>query len=357
MRGRPTAPGIVLARMSAIARCSCGIDMHAHVVPSSFPSYMGTAVPTDWPSMADAKPCHKHVMMAGRVYRTVSDRCWDVAKRVADMAEMGLGIQAISPMPELLSYWMAPEPAYDLLRYINDQMAEMIAHSDGRLVGLGALPLQDMDRALTELHRLKRELGFAGVEIGSNINGKPIGSPDFAAFFAEVEKLDMAVFVHALRPAGMDRLVGPAQLQQVLAYPTDVGLAAASAITSNLLLRHPRLRIAFSHGGGTLASLLPRLQEGYRVFPALQESMEDTPIRQARQFYYDALVYDDPTLLHLIAKFGATQIMLGTDYPFAFHDRIPTARAASAIADDATRDLILHGNARRFLDLGEPIPQ
>jgi aminocarboxymuconate-semialdehyde decarboxylase len=343
--------------VSAIARCGCGIDIHAHVVPASFPSYMGAAVPADWPSMADAKPCHKHVMMAGRVYRTVSDRCWDVAKRVTDMAEMELGVQAISPMPELLSYWMAPEPATDLLRYINDQMAEMIAHSGGRLIALGAVPLQDIDRAIAELHRLKHELGFAGIEIGSNINGKPIGSPDFDGFFAEVEKLDMAVFVHALRPSGMDRLVGPAQLQQVLAYPTDVGLAAASVITSNLLLRHPRLRMAFSHGGGTLASLLPRLQEGYQVFPVLQESIQESPTLQARRLYYDALVYDDPTLLHLIGKFGATQLMLGTDYPFAFHDRTPAARAASAISDEATRNLVLHANARRFLGLDEQASQ
>lgn len=202
-------------------------------------SYMGAAVPAGWPSMAEAKPCHKHVMMAGRIYRTVSDRCWDVGKRVADMAEMGLGRQAISPMPELLSYWMEPAAANDLLRYINDQIAEMVSHSGGRLTGLGAVPLQDIDLAIAELHRLKHGLGFAGIEIGSNINGKPVGAPEFDGFFAEVEKLDMAVFVHALRPAGMDRLVGPAQLQQVLAYPTDIGLAAASVITSNLLLRRP----------------------------------------------------------------------------------------------------------------------
>ena len=64
------------------------------------------------------------------------------------MDEMGLSLQAISPMPELLSYWMDPEPADELLRYINDQVAEMISHSGGRLVGLGAIPLQDMDRAI-----------------------------------------------------------------------------------------------------------------------------------------------------------------------------------------------------------------
>ena len=88
----------------------------------------------------------------------------------------------------------------------------------------------------------------------------------------------------------MDRLVGPGQLQQVLAYPTDVGLAAASVITSNLVLRHPRLRIAFSHGGGTLGLLLPRLEEGRRVFPALAEAVEVAPTEQARRLFYDALV-------------------------------------------------------------------
>src|SRR5882762_529679 len=122
--------------------CSCGVDVHAHVVPMSFPRYLKGATPADWPSTETAQACHRHVMMAGRVYRTVSDRCWDVPKRIADMEEMGLRIQAISPMPELLSYWMDLQPADDLLRYINDQIAEMLSHAEGRLVGLGAVPLQ-----------------------------------------------------------------------------------------------------------------------------------------------------------------------------------------------------------------------
>jgi len=287
----------------------------------------------------------------GKNYRTVSDRCWDAAKRITDMETMGIGIQAISPMPELLSYWMEIDAADDLLRYINDRLAELVAASGGRMIGLGAIPLQDQDRAIAELHRIRHSLGFAGVEIGSNVNGVPIGSPDFDFFFAEAQALDAAIFVHALRPTGMDRLFGPKPLQQVLAYPTDVGLAAASVICSNVMLRFPRLRIAFSHGGGTLASLLPRLDEGYRKFPALKESILESPRLQARRLYYDTLVYDEPTLVHLVSLFGDTQLMVGTDYPFGFHEREPVARVQSAITDLKMQRRILWQNAQEFLGL------
>jgi aminocarboxymuconate-semialdehyde decarboxylase len=299
------------------------------------------------------KPCHAHVMISGKVYRTVSDKCWDVPKRVADMEEMGLSLQAVSPMPELLSYWMPAGDAAELLRYINDQTAEMVAASDGRLVGLGAVPLQDLDLAAAELHRVKEELGFSGIEIGSNVNGVPVGHPSLDPFFAEVERLNMAVFVHALRPVGMERLVGPKNLQQVLAYPTDVGLAAASVICSNLMLRRPRLRIAFSHGGGTLASLLPRLEQGWKVFPAVHEAVSASPSEQARLLYYDALVFDTPMLRHLVAQFGDDRVMVGTDYPFAFHDSEPVRRVCEAVEDEAARERILHRNARAFLGLPE----
>ncbi|MYM25405.1 amidohydrolase family protein [Duganella sp. FT135W] len=333
------------------ASCSCGIDIHSHVVPEHFPAYLGSAAPADWPSMAPAHECHRHVVISGKVYRTVSERCWSTTRRIEDMDAMGLSLQVISPMPELLSYWMAPAAAAQLLRYINEQLAEMVALSGGRLCALGALPLQDMDLALAELDYVIDTLGFAGVEIGSNINGKPPGAPEFAPFFAAAEAKGAAVFVHALRPAGKERLVGPAQLQQALGYPTDVGLAAASVLTTNLIERHPKLRIAFSHGGGTLAALLPRLEQARRVFPALQDAMPSRPSEQARRLFYDALVFDTPTLQHLLARFGESQLMIGTDYPFAFHERQPLAAINDAVADVVLRAKLITHNAERFLGL------
>jgi aminocarboxymuconate-semialdehyde decarboxylase len=344
-------PSPIEAPMTMDSKCGCGIDVHCHVVPASFPRSLRTPAPASWPDMADAHACHKHVMIDGKVYRTVSDRCWDVDKRIADMNEMGVALQIVSPMPELFSYWMDAHAADDLLRYINDQIAEMVAHSQGRIAGFGAVALQDAELAARELRRMMGDLGFVGVEIGSNVNGRPIGAPEFDPFFALAEELGAAVFVHAVRPAGMDRLVGPPALQQVLGYPTDIGLAAASVITSNLMLRRPNLRIAFSHGGGTLGLLLPRLQQGAQSFPALQQALQATPRQQARKLFYDALVYDEDALRYLTALFGDTQIMLGTDYPFGFHERDPVARVNAAFADEAIREKLIVSNARRFLGL------
>ena len=142
----------------------------------------------------------------------------------------------------------------------------------------------------------------------------------------------------------------------MLGYPGDVGLAAASVLTSNLIERHPGLRMAFSHGGGTLAMLLPRLQQGWQVFPALAESIAAASRDQARKLFYDTLVFDTPTLRHLVSVFGETQLMLGTDYPFNFHEHQPVAAIDAAGFDTTTRDLLLRANAQRFLRLPELEP-
>ncbi len=330
--------------------CSCGVDVHAHVVPEHFPRYLGNRMPAEWPSMTPAQACHAHVMIADKVFRTVSDQCWSSTRRLADLAGLGLTHQAISPMPELLSYWFEPDAGAQMASFLNDTIAAMAGESQGRLIGLGAVPLQDVDLAIAELGRLMDQPAFAGVEIGSNVNGVPIGHARFDPFFEACESLGAAVFVHALKPAGMDRLVGPAALQQVLAYPTDVGLAAASVITGNLIERRPGLRIAFSHGGGSLAMLLPRLEQAVGVFKPLQESLLAAPSAQARKLYYDTLVFDDDALRYLVQRFGDTQLMIGTDYPFNFSDSRPVERIAAASADSDVRDRLVRGNAMRFLN-------
>ena len=327
------------------------IDVHTHVVPENFPAYAGRGRDVPWPSMAAAHACHRHVMISGKVYRTVSEGCWSVPRRIEDMNGMRVACQALSPMPELLSYWLPLEDARVLIRYLNDQIAAMVERAPGRFVGLGAVPLQDADAAIDELQYIQKELRFSGVEIASHVNGTSIGDPRFEPFFAAAEEMGAAVFVHALRPAGQERIVGPFS-EQAVCFPGDIALACASMITGGVAARHPRLRIAFSHGGGAMAMLLPRLVHAWKMTPKARELLAESPAVSARRFYYDQLVFDPAAVRLLIERFGASQILVGSDYPFAMGDPDPVASLEGVGLDEATRFAVSAGNARRFLALG-----
>lgn len=323
------------------------IDVHTHVVPRDFPPYRGLRAGVRWPSMVEVQPCHRHVMLDGAVYRTVSHQCWDAEVRSADMERMGLGMQVLSPMPELLSYWLEGDDGQALARYINESIATLVQAAPRRFAGLGTVPLQDVECAIEELDILLHQFGLAGVEVGSNVQGVPIGDARFLPFFQAAERWGAAVFVHALRPCGMERLVGPPVLEQALAFPGEVGLAAASMITGGTLAACPDLRIAFSHGGGTLGLLLPRLRHAWKSFPMLTQAIALDPLDAVRRMYYDTLVYDEATLGYLLATFGAERLLLGSDYPFAIMDADPVARLTAL--PEPVREAVRHHNARCWL--------
>ena len=108
------------------------IDVHTHIVPENFPAYKGKGKDVPWPSMAPAHACHRHVMISGKVYRTVADGSWSVPRRIEDMGAMRITRQAISPMPELLSYWLPLDDAKTMIRFLNDEIARMISLSPDR---------------------------------------------------------------------------------------------------------------------------------------------------------------------------------------------------------------------------------
>ncbi len=326
------------------------IDVHTHIVPEQFPAYGGATPEIPWPTMAPAHACHQHVMISGKVYRTVNDGAWSVPRRIEGMNAMRVGRQVLSPMPELLSYWLPADDGRVLIRYLNDQIAAMVSAAPDRFIGLGALPLQDMDMALRELEYVKGTLGFAGVEIATHVNGVSIGDARFEPFFAAAEKLGASIFVHALRPIGQDRIVGPLA-EQAVAFPADIGMAVAAIITGGIAARHPQLRIAFSHGGGAFSMMLPRIAHAWRMMPKAKETMPESPEVYARKFFYDCVVFDPKLVQLLIASYGAGQILVGSDYPFAMGEGDPIGLLERSGLDAAVLAAITSGNARRFLGM------
>lgn len=320
------------------------IDIHTHIVPENFPAYAGKGRDVPWPAMAEAHACHRHVMISGKVYRTVADGSWSVPRRIEAMGAMRVARQALSPMPELLSYWLPLEDGKALIRYLNEQIAEMIALAPQRFIGLGAVPLQDIDSALRELEFTVKNLKFAGVEIASHVNGVSIGDARFEPFFAEAERIGAAIFVHALRPAGQDRIVG-AFAEQAVCFPGDIALAAASMITGGIAARHPKLRIAFSHGGGALSVLV----HAWNAIPKAKESLAESPAVYARRFFYDALVFDPAAVRFVIDSFGSTQVCIGSDYPFNMGDNDPLGTVEKTGLDAGILAAVSSANAQRFL--------
>ena len=324
------------------------IDVHTHIVPEKFPAYTGVGRNVPWPSMAPAHACHCHVMIQGKVYRTVHQSAWLTHERVSDMDRQTVGVQCLSPMPELLSYWLPSADAQVLIRFLNDEIARMVSRYPTRFIGLGAVPLQDPDLSLRELEYVMDELKFPGIEIASHVNGVSIGDRRFDAFFAAAEKMGAAIFVHALRPIGQDRLVGPVT-EQAMCFPGEIGLAAASMISGGIAARHPNLRLAFSHGGGVFSILLARMTHAWRMMPKMKETMPEEPGVYARRFFYDTILFDTSALKHVINTFGASQVLVGSDYPFNMGDPDPVGTVQKTGLDASTVRAIQSENALRFL--------
>src|SRR5690606_17998018 len=119
--------------------------------------------------------------------RSIEHDCWDPTRRVEQMGAMGVQRQVLSPMPELLSYWLPADDARDLASFMNERIAEMVQAAPDRFHGLGMVTLQEPELAAAQLGGIVRDLGLRGVEIGSNVNGRPLGDPAFEPFFAEAE--------------------------------------------------------------------------------------------------------------------------------------------------------------------------
>jgi aminocarboxymuconate-semialdehyde decarboxylase len=329
------------------------IDMHTHIVPENFPPVGSRAAGDLWPRM-EPQPddgsgfARSNVIISGRNFRTVLDRCWSTDRRIAEMPDLGIDRQVLSPMPELLAYRLEPGDGQALGRHLSETIVRMVDANPDRFYGLGAVPLQDVELAAKELSHLKG-LGLPGVEILSNIQGLSPGDPKFLPFFKEAESLGMAVFIHSQHPTFTDRIVGPGAWVNAVGFPTEAALAATSLIGGGTLEACPDLRVCISHGGGTLSQILPRLD--YFHSNSTQDKSAKTPTEYARQMYYDDILFSNQSLRLLIDTVGTSQVVVGSDYPFQFRPQAPAEEYAALGLTPDEIEAISSANCLRFLGL------
>jgi aminocarboxymuconate-semialdehyde decarboxylase len=330
------------------------IDIHSHVVPQELPGDPTGGAIAAWPSVVcEACRTKAQVFMGKRPFREIDDRSWSSSRRIEDMDRDGVAAQALSPMPELLSYWLDPGPALELARHVNGAIAGMVAARPDRFFGLGTVPLQDPELAANEVRDLKVRFGLVGVEVGSNVAGAYLGDARFDPFFAACEAEGLAIFVHSLHPLSARDLARHPMLAPFAGFTVDTGLCAASLIMDGVPERFPGLRIGFSHGGGVLAPLLHRMEFGWGSTSGFEGRLPQSPKAYARRFFYDSLVYDQAYLQHLATQIAPDQICLGTDYPYLIQQPDPRGFIAAAAALPGASETIWSDAARRFLGVSQ----
>lgn len=327
------------------------IDVHTHICAPTFPDDPTGGLEPGWPCMA-CSAGGASVMIDGRLFRTLDDRSWNIARRIEDMDRDGVSVQALSPMPELLSYWFDEQRTLLMCDHMNGFIGEAVAQAPDRFCGLGMVPLQFPRTAAAYLPRLKGKFGMHGVEIGSNILGTLPGDRRHDPFFAAAQDLDLAIFIHALHPLATTTVAQPAWFTPAIGFPLDVGMAAASVIGEGVTERFPRLRIGFSHGGGALASILGRMDRAWGMTSGFGGALSRTPSAVAGDLFYDSNVYDPATLRHLIGDVAPGHVFLGTDYPYDIMQTDPLSYLRKVDSPQPLSPSLTRDAAIEFLGLG-----
>lgn len=326
------------------------IDIHTHFVPGSIPQAAGRN--PLWPSIERRGTDGAAVMVGGKVFRIIDSRSWDAARRIDDMSADDVDVQVISPMPELLSHWFPAADADALCRHINQGIAELCHANPKKFIGIGMAPMQDAPLVIKRLDEIK-SLGLRGIEIGSHINGIPLGDIRLHEIYAAAEQADLMVMVHPLHPLGLDRMGGRPELAAVAAFPLETAFAAVSLMTNGVTERFPELRILLSHGGGALPWILPRLRHARAVGPPLDSLFPRDPGEMVKSFYYDTILYDEAALDYLVTKVGEDRVVAGSDYPFTIKQDRPAEFAEQVLG--LPRETFT-GNAMGLLGLKAKAP-
>ncbi|XXF77873.1 amidohydrolase family protein [Myxococcaceae bacterium GXIMD 01537] len=327
------------------------VDLHTHLLPAELPRFAERYGYGGFIQLDHHAPCRARMLRDdGKFFREVESNCWDPVKRIEECDAAGVRVQVLSTVPVMFSYWAKPEHGLDLSRFLNDHLASVVRAHPRRFVGLGTVPLQAPDLAVRELERCVRELGLAGVQIGSHVNDWNLSDERLFPFFEAAEALGACIFIH---PWDM---MGEARMQKywlpwLVGMPAEVSLALCSLIFGGVMERLPRLRFAFAHGGGSFPGTLGRIEHGFEARPDLC-AIDNTvsPREYLGRFWVDSLVHDAATLRFILGLFGPEKVALGTDYPFPLGELKPGALIDSlSELTPATRERLLWRNAFDWL--------
>jgi aminocarboxymuconate-semialdehyde decarboxylase len=325
-------------------------DVHAHLLLPSVQEQVEQRAPE---LVAEAAALEKRrnglasLQASGRMIGERIGKLIDVHARLAAMDEQGIDRQWVSPSPNHFYPWAPEGLAVWTAAEANRLVAEHVAAAPDRLIGLGLVPLQHPERIVELLDDSVLGRGLAGVEISSFAGDVELSDPRLEPFWARAAELGCVVFLH---PFGctLDERLDKFYLSNTVGQPVENAVALSHLIFSGVLDRHPGLRIVAAHGGGYLPTAIGRSDRAWAVRPEAR-GCEHAPSTYLSRIWYDTVVHDARALRALVEVVGASQVVLGSDFPFDMGLDDPVADVRGAGFDESTVAAILGDNADALL--------
>jgi aminocarboxymuconate-semialdehyde decarboxylase len=295
------------------------IDMHTHILPKTMPNWtekFGYGKFIHLESNADGSA---NMMQGGNFFRRIVENCWDESLRIKEYEHFNTQVQVVCTIPVMFSYWANPKDCAELSRFLNDHIAELVQQYPKHYIGLGTIPMQDTEEAIKELERIK-SIGLVGIQIGSNINDKNLSEDEFFPIFEACSRLGLAVMIHPWQMMGFDSMK-KYWLPWLVGMPAETSRAACSMIFGGVLERLPKLRVCFSHAGGSFLPTLGRIEHGFNCRPDLVAiDNQVNPREYVGKFWVDSITHDIDALKYILNMQGSKRVCLGSDYPFPLGD-------------------------------------
>ena len=258
----------------------------------------------------------------------------------------------------------------DLARLANDSMAEIVRRHPARFPGfIASLPLNHPAESVAELDRAVTQLGALGVQVFSNINGRPLDDPEFFPLFETADRLRCPILLHPARGAGFADYAGERtskyEIWWTFGWPYETSAAMQRLVFSRLFERLPTVRIVAHHLGAMIPYFEGRIGYGLDQFGArtadedyagLLASLAKRPYDYFKMFWADTAVFGSRAATECGLKFfGADQVVFASDAPFDPEGGPLYIRETIKVIDtlditETERRKIYQGNAERLFN-------
>ena len=328
---------------------SVTIDIHAHVAVPAAGAYVAKHANLAGTGL-DKFMSPQVAEVDARQNEDMKHRLFEFEPRLKNLDAMGIDMQVILPPPGQCYYTVAQDVAVKAAQMVNDGIAEFCGKKPDRLIPFATVPLSYGEEAEKELERVAK-LGFKGVQILTNIDGKELSDPVAAPFWKKAEELGLLVVIHPNGFTHGERFKR-FYFNNVIGNPLETTIALHYLIFDGVLERHPKLKILAVHGGGYLGAYYGRIDHAWGARSDTHGNLPKHPTSYLKQIYFDTVVFSEGQLEALVKTFGPDHIVMGTDYPFDMAEYDPIGHVASIAGfDSATVGKIVGGNTKRILGL------